>query len=86
MALISAFRLPWVAAARAIAGGAKDPHVYLVKGDRVRRWRVRRGLEENGWTAIEPPPPENAWVATTNLDQLSDGAVVFSVADEGEQP
>lgn len=67
---------------RAIASHGEENWVFLIENGISRRWDVAIGLEVGGWVAIAPSPPSGAVVAVSNVDRLSDGAAVFSVAEE----
>lgn len=58
--------------------------VFLVRNQTVHRQAVRPGIAAEGRVTIDAPLPQDAMVAVSNLDQLTDGERVYAVpvADE----
>lgn len=63
-----------------IGTAESEPYLYLIREGRAHKQRVRTGIEENGWVAVEFAWNGRDMVAVTNLNSLSDSAAVFAVA------
>jgi RND family efflux transporter MFP subunit len=63
-----------------IGAAESEPYLYLIRDERAYKQRVRTGIEENGWVAVEFAWNGSDLVAITNLNSLSDSAAVFAVA------
>lgn len=70
----------------AIADRDRDPHLFLINGDRAIRQPVALGVEQDGWIEVDFPWNGEDAVAITNLGVLTDGRPVFSVMVEGVRP
>ena len=70
----------------AIIDRDRDPHLFLINGDRVVRQPVGLGVEQDGWIEVDFPWNGEDAVAITNLGVLADGRSVFSVMVEGVHP
>ena len=70
----------------AITDRDRDPHLFLINGDRAVRQPVALGVEQDGWIEVDFPWNGEDAVAITNLGVLTDGRPVFSVLVEGVRP
>ena len=70
----------------AITDRDRDPHLFLISGDRAVRQPVELGVEQGGWIEVDFPWNGEDAVAITNLGVLTDDRPVFSVLVEGVRP
>jgi RND family efflux transporter MFP subunit len=70
---------------QALADREGDAAVFLVRGDRVRRQRVRTGIEDDGWVEVAFDWNGTDAVATSNHGSLSDSVRVLAVPRKEER-
>lgn len=67
----------------AVVRDEEGEFVFRIEDGKVQRQPVTRQLEAEGLVAVEPPLPEGARIAVTNLESLRDGMAVYAVDWKG---
>jgi len=70
----------------AIGDRDREPHLFLISGERAVRQSVKLGVEREGWIEVDFPWNGEDAVAITNLGVLTDDRPVFGVMVEGVRP
>ncbi len=66
----------------AVSDKNTKPYLYLVKDNIAIKTFVEIGIEQRGWIEVYIPDLDYEWVAVSNINQLSDGSVIFPVVEE----